>query len=127
MMSPVSRSATNHDSAETSPGTGGVFGATITPQPDRASPPTGLAGTGSGSGGSPASGTSEESTAGGVATLYGQVLGSGAALGSAHAIAGVPTTHTAAASAAAHRTHVFEVAIEWQIKGFPRRNHAAAL
>ena len=59
--------------------------------------------------------------------MYGQELGSGAALGSAHAIAGVPTTHTAAASAAAHRANVFEVAIEWQIKGFARRNHVAAL
>jgi hypothetical protein len=59
--------------------------------------------------------------------LYGQVLGSGAALGSAHAIAGVPTTHTAAASAAAHRTTVLEVAIESQIKGCQRRNHGAAL
>jgi hypothetical protein len=86
-----------------------------------------LAGTGSGRGGSPASGTSEESTAGGVATLYGQVLGSGAASGSAHAIAGVPTTHTAAANAAAHRANVLEVAIETQIKGFRRRNRAAAL
>ena len=66
MMSPVSRSATTHASAETSSGTGGVPGAVMMPQPDSASPPSGLAGTGSGGGGSPASGTSEESTAGGV-------------------------------------------------------------
>ena len=127
MMSPVSRSATNHDSAEMSSGTGGVPAATITPQPDSASPPTGFAGTGSGCGGSPASGTSEESTAGGVVTRYGQVLGSGAPAGSAHAIAGVPTTHSAAASAAAHRVNSFSLAIESQSRGLEPRNSGAAL
>jgi hypothetical protein len=62
-----------------SPGTGGVPDAVITPQPDSASPPTGLAGTASGWGGSPAVGTSDESTAGGVLTWYGQAALSGAA------------------------------------------------
>ncbi|GAA2786849.1 hypothetical protein GCM10010533_26790 [Mycolicibacterium pallens] len=88
-------------------------GATITPQPASASPPTGLAGTARGCGGSPAFGTSEESTAGGVVTRYGQVLGSG----SAHAVADVPTTHTAAATAAAHRVKIFELAIDSQSRG----------
>ena len=68
MTSPVSRSATNQASAEMSPGTGGVLGAVMMPQPDSASPPIGLAGTGSGSGGGPTLGTSDASTAGGVAT-----------------------------------------------------------
>ena len=77
MMSPVSRSATTHASAETSSGTGGVPGAVMMPQPDSASPPSGLAGTGSGAGGSPAVGTSEESTAGGVDSRYGQTRGVG--------------------------------------------------
>src|SRR6202042_2379254 len=52
-------------------GTGGVFAAVTTPQPPRELPPIGEGGTGSGNGGSPACGTSEESTAGGVATLNG--------------------------------------------------------
>src|SRR6185369_13006810 len=90
MMSPVSRSATTHASAEMSLGTGGVPGAVMMPQPDSASPPSGEAGTGNGCGGSPAVGTSEESTAGGVVTRYGQVFASGAACGSA-AATGMPT------------------------------------
>ena len=83
------------------PGTGGVPGAAMMPQPDSASPPSGLVGTGSGAGGSPASGTSEESTAGGVASRYGHVAASGAAFGSAAATAGLTTRKRAAASAAA--------------------------
>src|SRR6476469_1906408 len=63
MTSPVSRSATSQASAEMSPGTGGVPGAVITPQP-----PSGSEGTANGCGGSPAVGTSDESTAGGVLT-----------------------------------------------------------
>ena len=69
MTAPLSKSATNHASAETSFGSGGVSGAATMPQPASASPPTGLGGTASGIGGSPALGTSEESTAGGVFTL----------------------------------------------------------
>ena len=76
---PLSRSATSQASAETSFGTGGVSGAVTMPQPASASPPTGLGGTASGIGGSPARGTSDESTAGGVFTLKGQLAG--AALG----------------------------------------------
>ncbi len=55
-------------------------------------------GTTSGSGGSPAAGTSDESTAGGVDTLYGHAAG--AALGSPAAVGRpipVPTANTAAA------------------------------
>src|SRR6478752_10008420 len=89
MMSPVSRSATTHASAEMSSGTGGVPGAVMIPHPDSASPPSGLAGTGSGAGGSPDSGTSEESTAGGVTTRYGQAS-------SALAKAGLPRRQKAA-------------------------------
>ena len=48
MTSPESRSATSQASAETSSGSGGVPAATITPHPLSASPPTGVAGTGSG-------------------------------------------------------------------------------
>src|SRR6201996_9489616 len=82
MTAPLSRSATNHASAETSPGSGGVSGAATTPQLPSASPPTGLAGTASGIDESfPAVGASEESTAAGVFTLYGQFAG--AALGPA--------------------------------------------
>jgi hypothetical protein len=51
-------------------------------------------------------GTSEESTAGGVETLYGQLLGSGAELGSAHAATGVPTIKRVAVMAAARRSLV---------------------
>src|SRR5271156_1534116 len=72
MIAPLSRSATSQASAEMSLGTGGVSAAVTTPQPPSALPPIGDAGTGSGRGGSPACGTSDESTAGGVATLYGQ-------------------------------------------------------
>lgn len=57
-----------------------------------------LRGTTSGSGGSPAAGTSDESTAGGVDTLYGHAAG--AALGSPAAVGRpipVPTANTAAA------------------------------
>ncbi len=63
----------------------GVPGAAMMPQPPRAVPPTGVEGTASGSGGSPAVGTSEESTAGGVLILYGQLGAPGfaSALGSA--------------------------------------------
>src|SRR6478609_3089741 len=101
MMSPVSRSATTHASAEMSPGTGGVPGAVMMPQPESASPPSGLAGTGTGAGGSPASGTSEESTAGGVASRYGHTAPSGAAFGSAVATTGLAARKRAAASTAA--------------------------
>ena len=107
MTSPESRSATSQASADTSLGSAGVPAATMTPHPLRASPPTGLAGTGSGWGGSPAVGTSDESTAGGVDTRYGQLLGSGAALGSAEAIAGAPIMHSDAATAA-NRARVLE-------------------
>src|SRR6185437_664627 len=100
MMSPVSRSATSHASADMSLGTGAVPGAVMMPQPDSASPPSGLAGTGSGAGGSPASGTSEESTAGGVDCRYGHTAASGAAFGSADAV-GVPTSAGAAIMASA--------------------------
>ena len=68
-MAPLSRSATTQASAEMSPGTGGVPAAATTPQPLSALPPIGDGGTGSGNGGSPACGTSDESTAAGVATL----------------------------------------------------------
>src|SRR5271165_6618834 len=91
MIAPLSKSATSQASAETSPGTGGVSAAVTTPQPPSALPPIGDAGTGSGSGGSPACGTSDEST-GGVATLYGQVsCPAPPALGSAIAT-GIPST-----------------------------------
>ena len=116
MTSPVSRSATSHVSAEMSPGTGGVPEAVMMPQPDSASPPSGLVGTGSGAGGSPASGTSEESTAGGVDARYGQAAASGAAFGSAVAM-GMPMSAGAAsiASAATRETarveNIREVAI----------------
>src|ERR1700733_6812272 len=73
MMAPLSRSATTQASAEMSPGTGGVSAAVTTPQPPRWLPPIGEGGTGSGNGGSPACGTSDESTAGGGDTLYGHV------------------------------------------------------
>jgi hypothetical protein len=81
----------------------------MTPQPESASPPSGVAGTGSGCGGSPAFGTSDESTAGGVVTRYGQ--GSGAALGSALATAGPAIKRRAAASAAARADAVRKFAI----------------
>jgi hypothetical protein len=64
-------------------GTGGVSGAVMMPQPESASPPMVFVGTGSGSGGSPAFGTSDESTAGGVVTLNGQSGGGGAGAGAA--------------------------------------------
>src|ERR1700739_3882339 len=85
MTAPLSRSATSHGSAETSPASAAVPGATTTPQLPSASPPTGFGGTARGIGGSPAVGTSEESTAGGVETLYGQPGGPalGPGLGSA--------------------------------------------
>ena len=80
------------------------------PQPDSASPPTGFAGTASGIGGSPACGTSDESTAGGVFTWYGQLggpalgpgLGSAAALGMPNAT-GAATNKRAAARQDAER------------------------
>src|ERR1700722_5574958 len=87
MIAPLWRSATTQASAEMSLGTGGVPAAVTTPQPPSALPPIGDAGTGNGRGGSPACGTSDESTAGGVATLYRHV--SCAGLGSATAI-GLP-------------------------------------
>ena len=74
------------------------------PQPASASPPSGLAGTGSGCGGSPALGTSEESTAGGVDTRYGHAFTSGAAFGSA-AATGTPTSAGAASIASAATWH----------------------
>src|SRR6476646_4805781 len=111
MMSPVSRSATTHASAEMSSGTGGISGAVMIPHPDSASPPSGLAGTGSGAGGSPASGTSEESTAGGVDSRYGHAEASGAAFGSAIAVAGPATRKNAAASAAARENTIRRFAI----------------
>src|ERR1700757_3925303 len=88
ITAPLSRSATSQASAETSFGTGGVLGAVTTPQLPSASPPTGFAGTANGIGGAPAVGTSEESTAGGVDSLYGQlgVPAAGPGLGSANAI-----------------------------------------
>jgi hypothetical protein len=72
------------------------------PQLPSASPPTGFAGTASGIGESPAWGTSDESTAGGVVTLYGQVAGPafGPGLGSATA-AGSPTGAASVKNAAA--------------------------
>ncbi len=110
MTSPVSRSATSQASAETSPGTGGVPGAVTMPQPDSASPPIGLAGTGSGAGGSPTSGISDASTAGGVVTRYGQVFASTAAFGSAIADRGSASI-TAVTSADARADIFLKVAI----------------
>ncbi len=98
ITAPLSRSATSQASAETSPGAGALPGAVMMPQPPSALPPTGVGGTTSGSGGSPAAGTSDESTAGGVDTLYGHAAG--AALGSPAAVGRpipVPTANTAAA------------------------------
>src|SRR5439155_8903650 len=66
MTAPLSRSATSQASAEMSSGTGGVLGAATMPQLPSALPPIGLGGNASGIGGSPALGTSDESTAGGV-------------------------------------------------------------
>ncbi len=102
MTSPVSRSATSHASADTSLGSGGVPGAVITPQPESASPPIGLAGTGSGPGAAwPGLGTSDASIAGGVDCLYGHALVSGAAFGWAPATAGEANRNNAATRAAA--------------------------
>jgi hypothetical protein len=75
-----------------------------------------LAGTGSGAGGSPASGTSEESTAGGVVSRYGQTALSGAAFGSAVAagmprIAGAANIAIAATRENARVENIREVAI----------------
>jgi hypothetical protein len=80
-----------------------VLGAVTMSQLLSASPPTGFGGTGSGSGGSPAVGTSEESTAFGVDTLYGQVGGPalGPGVGSASA-AGRPGPATRKATATRH-------------------------
>ena len=112
MTSPVSRSATSHASAETSLGSGGVPGAVTTPQPESASPPIGLAGTGSGAGGSsPGLGTSDASMAGGVASRYGQAPVSGAASGWALATAGQAIRKRAAARAAARWDEVRTFAI----------------
>src|ERR1700676_5223750 len=85
MTAPLSRSATSQASADTLPGSGGVPGAATMPQPLSASPPTGLGGTARGICGSPAAGTSEESTAGGVFTSYGQFGGPAFGAGSANA------------------------------------------
>ena len=71
-------------------------------------------------------GTSEESTAGGVLTRYGQALGSCAGIGSAQDTAGVPVITSAAAMAAARRT-VVNVAMGWQVRRFRTRNRGAAL
>ena len=98
MTAPLSRSATSHASAETSPGTGGVPGAAMMPQLPSASPPTGFGGTASGIGGSPACGTSDESTAGGVVTLYGQVAGTGIRPGAGLGVRGGQPEHPGAAS-----------------------------
>src|SRR6516225_7041691 len=113
ITAPLSRSATSQASADTSFGSGGVLGAATTPQLPSASPPTGLAGTARGIGGSPAVGTSEESTAGGVDTLYGQFgrPASGPGLGSANAVGrpgaiGAASTKTAAARHDAERKKV---------------------
>src|SRR6201987_577179 len=105
MIAPLFKSATTQTSAEMSPGTRRVLAAVTTPQPPSGWPPLGAAGTGSGTGGSPACGTSDESTTGGVATLYGQVscAGPAPALGSAIA-AGTPSAaRTATIKAAAIR------------------------
>jgi hypothetical protein len=104
ITAPLSKSATSHASADTSFGSGGVPGAATMPQLPSASPPTGFDGTASGIGGSPAWGTSDESTAGGVVTLYGQFAGPalGPGPGSAKA-AGSPTgTASVKATAARH-------------------------
>jgi hypothetical protein len=98
----------------------------MTPHPLSASPPTGLAGTANGCGGSPALGTSEASTAGGVDTLYGQLLGSVAGAGSATAIAGAPAMNSAVATTAARRA-LLKVAMEVQVKRRRPRNGGAAL
>ena len=111
MMSPLSRSATSHASAEMSLGTGGVPAAVMTPHPASASPPTGSAGTASGWGGSPAVGTSDASTAGGVLTWYGQAALSGEATGSAFASAGLTAKKSAAARAVARPPAIPKVAI----------------
>ena len=71
-------------------------------------------------------GTSEESTAGGVVTRYGQALGSWAGIGSARASAGLPVISSAAAMAAARRT-VVNVAMGWQVRRSGARNRGAAL
>ena len=126
MTSPESMSATSQASAETSSGTGPVLAATITPQPLSASPPTGFAGTGIGCGGSPAVGTSEESTAGGVETRYGQ-LSPGPGSGSAQATAGAAATLSVTAKRAAHRVSVREVPIETQSGASHRWKPGAAL
>ena len=132
MTSPVSRSATSHASAEMSLGSGGVPGAATTPQPASALPPSGLAGTGSGSGGSPTAGTSDESTAGGVVTRYGQLPVSGAALGSAPATeaaitAGTPTIAAAAAEHSRRRDAARKIAIDVQGRGLSPDFRGAAL
>src|ERR1700733_14180765 len=104
-MAPLSRSATTQESAERSPGTGGGFAAVTTPQPPSELPPIGDGGTGSDNGGSPACGTSEESTAGGVATLNGHwsctTAGSANAAGvpSSAGAVNMPSNHTCAAAA----------------------------
>src|SRR6516162_1724628 len=110
MTAPLSRSATSHAPAETSLGSGGVPGAATMPQLLSASPPTGLGGTASGMGASPAWGTSDESTAGGGFSLYGQLVGPafGPGLGSANtggtpSATGPAITKTAAARHDAER------------------------
>src|SRR5271166_241493 len=105
MTAPLSRSATSHASADTSPGSGGVPGAATMPQLASASPPTALGGTANGIGGSPAVGTSDESTAGGVFTWYGQFAGPalGPAPGSAVAIGTASATGAAITKTAAAR------------------------
>ena len=83
----------------------------ITPHPASASPPTGSAGTASGWGGSPAVGTSDESTAGGVLTWYGHAALSGEAMGSAFASAGLADKKSAAARAVTRPAAIRKVAI----------------
>ena len=60
----------------------------------------------SGRGGSPAVGTSEESTAGGVLTLYGQLAPSAGAFGSALASVGLASVGLASRKAAAETRFV---------------------
>src|ERR1700759_4463706 len=105
MIAPLSKSATTQASAEISPGTGGVAGAVSTPQPPSALPPIGDAGTGSGRGGSPACGTSDESTAGGVATLYGQASCPAPVTAGSASAAGMPSAASAATMKAAATRH----------------------
>jgi hypothetical protein len=78
----------------------------------------GLAGTGSGAGGFwPGFGTSEASTAGGVASRYGQESVPVAAFGSALATAGIASIATAAAEHSKRRDTPLRFAIDLQGRG----------